>query len=120
MLLPAIGYPGTIGQHHIDVLLAARNGVVLDVAGIITFPSFHAVMGVLFAYSARTIKPLFIVFVPLNILLLLATPPFGGHYLTDVIGGAGVAIFTIYLLRSVKGISHALTWPIRISTQAPI
>lgn len=113
MVFPAVGYPGEIGQRHIDILVAARNGVVLGVAGIITFPSFHAVMGVLFAYSARTFRPLFLVFIPLNGFLIIATPPFGGHYFIDVIGGIAVASFTIHIMRGVKRISQPLTWAIR-------
>lgn len=96
---PALGYPGGIGQQHIDVLVAARHGTVNELAGIVTFPSFHAAVGVLFVYAMRAVKPLLVISVPLNALLILATPPIGGHYLVDVIAGVAVAVASIALVR---------------------
>lgn len=96
---PAMGYPGKIGQQHIDQLIAARNGMVTGIDGIITFPSFHAAVGVLFVYAVRAIKPLLVIAIPLNALLILATPPHGGHYLVDVIAGVVVAGVAIALVR---------------------
>ena len=96
---PALGYPGKIGQHHIDVLLAARSGVVKEVDGIITFSSFHTVLGLLLIYYSRVLKPLLVITVPLNVLLILAAPPMGGHYLVDVIAGFVVAGVTIKVVR---------------------
>lgn len=103
---PALGYPGVIGQSHIDALTAARAGIVSHIDGIITFPSFHTAMGVIFAYSARTIRPLLAVSLPLNCILILATPPFGGHYLADVIAGAIAAALAIVLTHWVMA-SHS-------------
>lgn len=99
MPFPALGYPGAIGQHHIDVLVAARNGTISELDGIVTFPSFHAALGVLFVYSVRAIKPLLAIAIPLNVLLILATPPYGGHYLVDTIAGVVIAGFTIASVR---------------------
>lgn len=96
---PALGYAGKIGQQHIDELVAARNGMVSGINGIVTFPSFHAAVGVLFVYSVRAIKPLLVIAVPLNALLILSTPPHGGHYLVDVIAGLVIAGVTIALVR---------------------
>ena len=96
---PALGYPGKIGQQHIDALVAARDGTVIGLDGIVTFPSFHAAVGVLFVYSVRAIKPLLVIAIPLNALLILATPPHGGHYLVDVIAGLVVAGVAIALVR---------------------
>jgi hypothetical protein len=98
--LPAIGYEGMLGRQHIDVFLAAREGTVSDVSGIVSFPSFHAAMGVLFIYSVRAILPLLVFSVPLNVLLICATPACGGHYLVDTIAGMAVALLAIALVRS--------------------
>ena len=98
-LAPAAGRPGMLGQQHIDVFLAAREGTVSGIDGIISFPSFHAVLGILLIYSARNIKPLLGPFVPLNVLLILATPPCGGHYLVDTFAGIATAVCAILLVR---------------------
>lgn len=118
---PALGYPGGIGQHHIDVLVAARNGTVSGLAGIVTFPSFHAAVGVLFMYAMRAVKPLLVISVPLNALLVLATPPIGGHYLVDVVAGlviAGVAIALVRRFRSPRRAAapQSVMQPIRGAT----
>src|SRR5438876_6503711 len=107
VILPAAAMPGMIGQHHIDVFLAVRNGsiTVLDsptIAGLVTFPSWHTAMGVIFIYSARSMKWLLPVLVPLNVLLIAATPPCGGHYLVDTIAGLAVAAVSILLVRRLR------------------
>jgi PAP2 superfamily len=95
LFFPALGQPGMIGQEHIDVLLAARAGSASAVSGIITFPSFHSALAVLFIYASRINARAFAVALPLNLLLLAATPVCGGHYLVDTIAGAGVSLLVI-------------------------
>ena len=107
VFLPATAMSGMIGHHHIDVFFAVRNGSipVLDesmIAGLITFPSWHAAMGVIFMYSARTMKWLLAVLAPLNILVILATVPCGGHYLVDTIAGLAVAAVSILVVRKIR------------------
>ncbi|WP_169835030.1 phosphatase PAP2 family protein [Pandoraea oxalativorans] len=63
--------------------------------GLVSFPSFHAVLAVLIPYAARRLKLLFLLFLPLNALMLASTPARGGHYLTDVVGGLAVALVSI-------------------------
>src|SRR5438105_6768760 len=108
VFLPAAAMPGMIGQRHIDVLLALRNGglTVLDdrkITGLIAFPSFHSALGVLCIYSARTMKWLLGIFVPLNVLMIVATAPSGGHYLIDTIAGLAVAAVAIVIVRKIRG-----------------
>lgn len=95
LFFPALGQPGMIGQEHIDVLLAARAGSASAVSGIITFPSFHSALAVLFIYASRVNVRAFAVALPLNLLLLASTPTCGGHYLVDTIAGVGVALLVI-------------------------
>jgi len=107
VFLPAVAMPGMIGQHHIDVFLAVRDGQmkVLDesaIIGIVAFPSFHAAMGLIFIHSARNMKSLLAVMVPLNLLIIVATPPCGGHYLVDTIAGLAVAAVSIRLVRKIR------------------
>jgi membrane-associated phospholipid phosphatase len=107
VFLPAAAKSGMIGQHHIDVFLAARSHSVTvlneaTLAGIIAFPSFHAVIAAILTYSARTMKWLLAIFAPLNVLLIVATLPCGGHYLVDTIAGLAVAAVSILVVRKVR------------------
>jgi membrane-associated phospholipid phosphatase len=107
VILPAAAMPGMIGQHHIDVFLAVRNsGITVfgasTIAGLVAFPSWHAAMGVIFIYSARSMKWLLAILVPLNVLLIVSTPPCGGHYLVDTIAGLAVAAISILLVRRLR------------------
>ena len=107
VVLPARAMPGMIGRDHIDVFLAVRNGgiSVLDrsmIAGLITFPSWHAAMAVIFMYSARTMKWLLAILAPLNVLIILATVPCGGHYFVDTVAGLAVAVVSILAVGKIR------------------
>ena len=107
VFMPAKAMPGMIGQNHIDVFLAARARSVTvlnetNLAGIIAFPSFHTAVAVIMTYSARVMKWLFAVLAPLNVLLIVATVPCGGHYLVDTIAGLAVAAVSILVVREMR------------------
>jgi hypothetical protein len=85
---------------HFADLTGLRDGTLrvisLDrVEGIITFPSFHAALGVLFVryfwMSKLTRWPGLV----LNAMLIAATPIDGGHYFVDVGAGAVIAVAAI-------------------------
>jgi len=60
--------------------------------GLVCAPSFHTVSAVLYIAAAWPLRPLRWMIVPLNIVMLLATPIEGTHYLIDMIAGLLVAI----------------------------
>jgi hypothetical protein len=63
--------------------------------GLVAFPSFHCVSAVVFVWAlwhVQLIRPAVLL---LNGLMVAATPIIGGHYLIDLIGGAGVAVASI-------------------------
>ena len=99
-----VGVPG-FELAYVDDLTGLRNGTLpsLDVMllkGVITFPSFHAVLAVLFVWSHRgsvSVVPAAV----LNGIMLLSIPSEEGHYLVDVFGGLAVAAITIVALRAV-------------------
>jgi membrane-associated phospholipid phosphatase len=74
------------------------NFNVPDMQGIITFPSYHVVLALVLMYVYRQTKLAYVV-IPLNVLMLVATPIYGGHYLADLIGGAVIAICAILVVR---------------------
>jgi hypothetical protein len=78
------------------VFLGLRDGTLHTVygirsEGIITFPSLHAALGVLFPAALWRVKGVRWFALGLNILLVLATPAYGSHYVIDVIAGILIA-----------------------------
>lgn len=76
--------------------LALRDGTLHTVygirsEGIITFPSLHAALGVLFPVALWRVKGVRWFALGLNILLVIATPAYGSHYVVDVIAGILIA-----------------------------
>ena len=101
-LFPALG-PGTLmasfRDAYIDELVGLRSGSlqsvnIMHLKGVIAFPSYHAVLAILFTYAHRRSWP-FIPLVVVNGLMLISIPSEGGHYLVDVFLGAVVAGLTI-------------------------
>jgi hypothetical protein len=97
------GITGDIA-YHMPHLMALRDGTMrtLDVAqmhGIITFPSFHAALGILFIYATRR-TVLFIPAVVINVGMIMATPTIGGHHFIDVPAGLAIALIGCMLYSS--------------------
>ena len=106
-LLPAYG-PYTNGKmpEWSAVLQTIREGHmtnfrIADMKGIVAFPSFHTVLGVLLVYAHRQPARTFVPVAILNAVMLLAIPFAGHHYLVDVIAGAVVAAVSIAIVRAV-------------------
>jgi len=79
-----------------EVLEAIRGGdrkMILE--GLVTFPSYHAVAAVLFAYGWMSIPVLRWPFAVLNAIMLIACVPSGSHYVVDVIAGVVIACVTV-------------------------
>jgi membrane-associated phospholipid phosphatase len=65
---------------------------VMNVTGLVTFPSFHTVCAILFAITAAQFPAARVPALVVNILMIAATPVEGGHYLVDVIAGAAICM----------------------------
>lgn len=86
---------------HLHDYFALRSGSISNfeifrMKGIITFPSFHTTSAILLIYAYRGTN-MFLLVLLLNVLMLLSTPIFGGHYLVDMLGGIAVAYFSILI-----------------------
>jgi membrane-associated phospholipid phosphatase len=68
---------------------------ISNVQGLVSMPSFHTALAVLFTYWLRKLRPLFYIAIPLNVIMILSTPTEGGHYLADVIAGLFLSVLTI-------------------------
>ncbi|WP_062208891.1 phosphatase PAP2 family protein [Aureimonas sp. AU12] len=83
-------------SHHVPVMMQLRDAThsvgVSAILGIITFPSFHMVLAVLFAWGFWGIPVIRWVALVLNILMAVATPLQGSHYIADLMAGAALAV----------------------------
>jgi membrane-associated phospholipid phosphatase len=84
-----------------DVLHSLRAGThtPLKYVGIITFPSFHATMAVMWTLAMREMRYGFYVVALVNVLMLLACMPIGYHYLVDVIAGGMIGFGSLRVAR---------------------
>src|SRR5580698_11451128 len=78
------------------VFLGLRDGTFhtingINSEGIITFPSLHAALGILFAAALWRVRGIKWAALVLNTLMLVATPAYGSHYFVDVIAGVLLA-----------------------------
>ena len=67
--------------------------------GVISFPSFHTSLAIVFAYMFRRTGPIGVVMAGVNLLMLPTIPFIGGHYLVDMFAGAAVAGVSIATIR---------------------
>jgi hypothetical protein len=117
-LVPAIGMCQQIGvdpaasSHieppacldHVRDFAPVREGALrhlnlFALAGIVTFPSFHAASAALYAWAlwpVRWMRPLALL---ANGAMLASTPIDGGHYFVDLIAGLAVAVLAIVVAR---------------------
>jgi membrane-associated phospholipid phosphatase len=97
-----------------DFLIAADK-----LEGLISFPSFHTVCGLLFTWAVWPVKPLRWWIAGLNAMMIAAVPIEGAHYFVDAIGGAVVAACAVYgsTLLSPKLSIGIFTGPLRLRTK---
>ena len=119
-LVPAIGVFQQIGldpavlknidpQAYLDQLRdlpptrvgTLRHLELLNLGGIVTFPSFHAASAALYAWALWPVKWMRPIVVLAFTAMLAATPINGGHYLIDMIAGVAVAVVAIVAARAV-------------------
>src|SRR5262245_61763123 len=94
---------------HLPIFHGLRDGSLrtftgISSEGIITFPSFHAALGVIFMVGLWPVPVLRWVGAVVNGLMIVATPIDGGHYFTDVFAGIVIAVLC---LMAARRITHA-------------
>ncbi|TDR94828.1 phosphatase PAP2 family protein [Enterovirga rhinocerotis] len=82
---------------HVPDFNALRSGAMTVISlkhaeGIITFPSLHATLGLLFMVALWSVPWLRWPGVAVNLLLIAATPIDGGHYFVDVAAGLVIGV----------------------------
>jgi len=78
------------GHRHIDQSM---------IAGLLTFPSYHACSAILFSWAIYPLKVLRWPVLILNAAMFYLTVVIGGHYVVDLSGGALLAYISIRALR---------------------
>jgi hypothetical protein len=100
------------------VFLGLRDGTLHTVyglrsEGIITFPSLHAALAVLFPAALWRVAGVRWIALGLNGLLLVATPAYGSHYVVDVIAGIVIAaVCWIAVARMFDAVSETQPAPV--------
>jgi membrane-associated phospholipid phosphatase len=110
--LNAADYPAIIPatrEAHLPMFHGLRDGTYRVISGggmegIITFPSFHAALAVVFMVALWPIPVVRWFGIAINSLMIVATPIDGGHYFIDVIAGIATAVLCIATARA------AATW----------
>jgi PAP2 superfamily len=105
--LPVTSFPNLnpgayLSQLHDLPLVRAGTLRVLDLgalAGVVTFPSFHAASAALYTWALWPSKWFRLIAIIANVAMLAATPINGGHYFIDLIGGIAVAVLAIVAAR---------------------
>ena len=90
---------------HLPIFHGLRDGSFraltgLASEGIITFPSFHAALAVIFIVALWPMPVLRWFGVVVNVLMLAATPIDGGHYFIDMVAGIVIAVLCIMAARA--------------------
>lgn len=94
------GLSVAIAWRQVEILEALRNGSLhvlgsRSLAGIVSFPSFHAAGAVLLAWGYARLPVIGVPFVLLNIAMCLTAPLIGSHYFIDLAGGIAIALVAI-------------------------
>jgi membrane-associated phospholipid phosphatase len=83
-------------EHHLAIFRGLRSESFrlltgVNSEGIITFPSLHAAVGLIFILTLWPVPVIRWIGLAVNVLMIVATPIDGGHYFVDVFAGLGLA-----------------------------
>lgn len=121
-LAPAMGMYDDLGLHHardfpnlspvgglsyLPDLSALRDGAMRAISlknpqGIVSFPSFHAVLGVILSFAFWNCFWLRWPAIVLNVVLIASTPIEGGHYFVDLLAGVAIGLLSLAFARGLS------------------
>ncbi len=113
----ASAHPELVNELGVHDLAPLRQGALREidlrkVGGLISFPSFHTVLALLFIHALRGIRFVFPASIVLNAAVILSTLTAGGHFLVDLIGGAGLTVVAIAAVPFIERRLAALPTPL--------
>jgi membrane-associated phospholipid phosphatase len=116
-------FTGATPVDHLMQLRSAGALVIHDrLAGVATFPSFHATIAVLTPLTLRRFRVIFPVLLVVDAAMLCGTVTEGAHYVTDVLGGTCVAFGACWLANRLLGAKDRMpreslaTYPVAAGT----
>lgn len=91
------------GTYHYSLFTALRSAVppAIDFTvpnGVVTFPSFHTVLGIIITFVLRDVRWIFVPAFGINGAMIVSTLPEGGHHLIDLFAGGAVAAAAIIVV----------------------
>jgi PAP2 superfamily len=91
---------------HFELLRTGtlRSIDLRNAQGLVSIPSFHAIMAILLTYAMRSTR-IWSFFFALNIVVIFSTPTQGGHYLVDLIAGA-MTVAAVIAFWKMDGVSR--------------
>jgi hypothetical protein len=103
-------FTGATPVDHLMLLRSAGSLIINDrLAGIATFPSFHATIAVLTPLTLRRYRGIFFVLLVLDAAMLCGTITEGAHYATDVLAGCCLTFAAYFLANRVIGAKNHLS-----------
>ena len=107
-------FTGAGGLSHLQTLTALRSGEpfsfrVTEMKGLVSFPSFHAALGIIQVYCLRRNPWLMVPVGAVVGVMIPATIPEGGHHLIDTIAGVAIGMASIVAIRVASGRRPRLT-----------
>lgn len=106
------GLAATQGSYLPDMKHLKSGGDLIfalsRMTGVVSFPSFHTVLALAYAYGFRKTGIIGHVIAVLNALMLLTVPFIGGHYMIDMIAGAAVMLLALAAVKAAPRIWHWL------------
>ncbi|MDN7879001.1 phosphatase PAP2 family protein [Burkholderia aenigmatica] len=114
---PHFGINDSGPASHLSDYFSARSGAPMvmnpmAMQGIVSLPSFHAVVALMLIFVTRNLRFIFPVTLTLNFVMLVSTFSVGGHYLADIGAGVIVGIVTIWLVRRWFSVYETVQRPI--------
>jgi membrane-associated phospholipid phosphatase len=133
-LVPALGalvdpasqrhLPESVAWMHKERILALRDGTLRAVdlsvlTGIVSFPSYHAALSLIFIWSFRQVRLIAAAGTVWGIATILSTPTIGGHYAVDVLAGLALGAASLWAaLRLAKAQAAVRDEPARMGPPA--
>jgi len=110
MLFPALGPFKIFDVHGRGAFLADMEHLLThqnltfklsELTGVVSFPSFHVVVALAYAWALRRAGRVGQIMLVLNMGMLPSIPIFGGHYLVDAIAGAITMLLSLAIVKAV-------------------
>lgn len=100
------GVPKGAGIYHLDAFDHLHAGTdpgfgLADMSGLVTFPSFHTVLGLLLAQALAETRLAWLG-VATSAAVIVSTIPIGGHYVVDILAGTLIWLVAAVIARRIS------------------